>query len=194
MVNHRLIQLMWNLSEQLIIWPSSVSESYRWAILEESWTICETWLGSWYYLVLPIVTRTLAEHKIREEAVRKDKKKATVCGPWMQKHSLLGGVFLLPLHCTCCHFHSRQRRWNWFTVTCASQMERLISLKLNWLGVTLWQLSVPFNFFFFWAVYIITEEYKTGMKILSNSALAKTVLYIYRLECAPGCPERENIR
>ena len=149
MVNHRLIQLMWNLSEQLIIWPSSVSESYRWAILEESWTICETWLGSWYYLVLPIVTRTLAEHKIREEAVRKDKKKATVCGPWMQKHSLLGGVFLLPLHCTCCHFHSRQRRWNWFTVTCASQMERLISLKLNWLGVTLWQLSVPFNFFFF---------------------------------------------
>ena len=86
------------------------------------------------------VTRTLVEHKTREESVRKDKERAAVCGHHMQNHSLLGVVlfchFLAP-----CHFYLHQSRWNWFTIPCASWMDRLINLKLNWLGVILWPLS-----------------------------------------------------
>ena len=49
--------------------------------------------------MLPVVTRTQADHKTREESVRKDVDRAIVCGHHIQNHSLLGGVvLLLPLH------------------------------------------------------------------------------------------------
>ena len=44
---------------------------------------------------------------------------------------------LLPLYCVCCHFYLHQSRWNWFKITCVSWLDRLVSLKFNWLGVTL---------------------------------------------------------
>ena len=68
------------------------------------------------------------------------------------RYPFLRVVLLFPLHCTCCHFHLYQSRWNWFTITCTSKMDRLISLKFNWLGVKLWRLSVPL---IFWAVCIL---------------------------------------
>lgn len=51
--------------------------------------ICATRLGCCYRL--PIATRTLAEHKTREFAVRKDKERAIVCGHHLKNHSPFGG-------------------------------------------------------------------------------------------------------
>ena len=41
--------------------------------------------------MLQVVTRTLAEHRTREESVRKDEERAAVYGHQMQNHSLCGG-------------------------------------------------------------------------------------------------------
>lgn len=47
------------------------------------WTTCN--------LMLPVLTRKLAELKPRVESIRKDKKRATVCGYHMYHHSHFGG-------------------------------------------------------------------------------------------------------
>ena len=46
--------------------------------------------------------------------------------------------------------------WNWFTINCASSMDRLISRNFNRLGVILWRLSVSL---IFWAVYILCFDH-----------------------------------
>ena len=53
-----------------------------------------------YHLMLPVVTRTPAEHKTREESVRKVRERAIVCGHQMQNHPLFGGFLdsASPLH------------------------------------------------------------------------------------------------
>ena len=87
----------------------SCDHSYGCAILE-----LLDYLGCRDCLMLPEVTRTLAEHQTREESARNDKGRATVFGHLIEKnktkkHSL--GVFLLlPLHCNCCHFYLQQSR------------------------------------------------------------------------------------
>ena len=55
------------------------------------WIPWATWLGCRYCLMLPVVTRALAEHKTKEESVRKDKERSIFCGHQMQNHSLFGG-------------------------------------------------------------------------------------------------------
>lgn len=59
------------------------------------------------------------ELKTREDSVRKDQERTTVCGRHMEIPSTLVGL-LLPLHRTCCHFHLQQSRCDWVTITCAS--------------------------------------------------------------------------
>ena len=63
-----------------------------------SWTTYSTWLGCRYSLLLPVVTRTPAEHRTREGSVRKDKRRATVYCHHMQNIPFLGVVFASPQH------------------------------------------------------------------------------------------------
>ena len=79
-----------------------------------TWTASATWLSCRYHLMLPVVTRTLAEHKTTEVSVRKDKVRAIVCGHHMQNHFFCGVlsfclsiVSVVTLIC----------RWNCFTIT-----------------------------------------------------------------------------
>ena len=58
---------------------------YRYAILKELDYLCKLILGCRYRLMLPVVTRTLAEHKTREESVREDQERAILCGNRTQK-------------------------------------------------------------------------------------------------------------
>ena len=87
-----------------------------------SWTTRAIWLGFRYRLMLPVVTRTLAEHKTKEELVRKDKERAAVSGQYCTckiKTTSFWGILLL--HWTCyCHCNLHQSRWKWFIITCAS--------------------------------------------------------------------------
>ena len=89
-----------------------------------------------YCFILPVVKRTLAEHKTRDESVRKDKDSAISCGHHMKTIPFFGVVMLLPLLGTCYHFHLHQSRYNWFTI-----------IRFNWLGIVLWPLSVPLSAF-----------------------------------------------
>lgn len=59
--------------------------------------------------------------------------------PHTKNISILGVVLLLHLHCSWCCFCLHQSRRNCFTITSASLMDILISLKFNWF-VMLWQL------------------------------------------------------
>ena len=61
-----------------------------------------------YRLMLLVVTGTLAEHKTKEELVRKDKERAAVCVHHMWNHFPFLGLCCFCLHCTCCHFHLHQ--------------------------------------------------------------------------------------
>ena len=60
--------------------------------------------------MLPVVTRTLAEHKTKEESVRKDKERAAICGHYMQNHFLFVGclAFASPLHLLSLSFAPKQ--------------------------------------------------------------------------------------
>lgn len=69
-----------------------------------SWTSSATWMGCRCHLMLPIVTRILTKSDTRENSVRRDKQRAVVCGHHLQYCSFLG-VVLLPLQCSCWHFH-----------------------------------------------------------------------------------------
>ena len=114
--------------------PARMDVSWR------SWTTCATWLGCRYRLELP-----LGYKDTREESVRKDKdlSVASTC----KTISFWGVVLLLPVHCICCHFHLHQSSWNWFSITCASRMDWLNSLKFDWLDFILWPLSVSLHSF-----------------------------------------------
>ena len=63
------------------------------------WTNYSSWKSLLMYM-LPVVTRTLAEHKTRVGSARKDKKSVIVCGHHLQNHALLGDCFASasPLH------------------------------------------------------------------------------------------------
>ena len=86
------------------------------AVFEELDYLCNL-IGLW---VPPHATsndKTLAEHKTREGSVRKDQERVIVC----DHHFPFRGLSCFwTHHCTCCHFHLHQSRWNWSTISCAS--------------------------------------------------------------------------
>uniref|UniRef100_A0AAY5KHT2 Protein HTATIP2 n=1 Tax=Esox lucius TaxID=8010 RepID=A0AAY5KHT2_ESOLU len=73
-------------------------------------TTCATRMGCRYSLMLPVVTRTLAKCKTREESVRKDKEREIVCGHHLQNHSLFGGCLAVasPVHLLSLSFAPKQ--------------------------------------------------------------------------------------
>lgn len=95
-----------------------------------SWVTRSTWVGCRYRLVLPAVTRTQTKGKNREN--QSGGMSTVVCSHRLSSHSLFGVFLLLPLQCTCYHFHLHQSRWNWFIMVYASEQQHLNYPKDYW--------------------------------------------------------------
>lgn len=117
-----------------------------------SWKSHTTWVTSFgckYNFMLLRVARTLEICKTSQESAWKDESRAMVSGHrkqshYKQSHYFIWVVFLVAsaLHLLSFPIFLKSRS-NWFSVTVASWLDRLICRKWDWPGVTLWWPCVP---------------------------------------------------
>lgn len=95
-----------------------------------SWITRSSRVGCRYHLALPAVTRTQTKSKNREN--QSGGTSTVVCSHRLSSHSLSGLFLLLPLQCTCYHFHLHQSGWNVFIMVYASEQQHFNYPKDYW--------------------------------------------------------------
>ena len=143
-ISSMLLRLCWE-TQQTFLQPHVDVSSWR------HWPTCATWLGYRYRLMLPEVTRTLAENtkleKNRSIRIRREQLSvSTTC-----KHSLFGGclAFASPLHLLSFSFAPKQVKLTHNHLFFQNGQIDIPEVKLTW-GYTV---TIKCSRFF-WAVYI----------------------------------------